>query len=124
VTIDGVWETTGLHWTKAAWASADAAVQDGHWLEVKLPRPAPVSTLCVYWAIDNNSVFSSRNIDIEVPDGDGWKAVATVRDNPPSTVTRVTWPPVATDRVRLHQIKGGGPAQRPNIMWVAEVCLY
>lgn len=124
VTTDGVWETTGLHWTKAAWASADAAVKDGHWLEIKLPRPVPVSKLWVYWAIDSNSVFSARNVDVEVPDGAGWKVVASVRDNPPSTVTQLTWPAVTTDRVRLHQLKDGGPAQRPNIMWVGEVCLY
>lgn len=123
-TIDGVWETTGLHWTQAAWASSDAAVKDGHWLEIKLPRAVPVSKLWVYWAIDNNHVFSARNYDLEVPAGTGWKVVASVRDNPPSTVTVTQWPAVTTDRLRIHQLKDGGPAVRPNIMWVAEACLY
>ena len=28
------------------------------------------------------------------------------------------------ERVRIHQLPGGGPASRPNIMWITEVCLY
>jgi hypothetical protein len=39
-------------------------------------------------------------------------------------VSRHTWPATVTDRVRIHQLEGGGPASRPHIMWVSEVCLY
>lgn len=124
VTIDGVWETTGLHWTRAAWASQDNAAKDGHWLEIKLPRAVSVSKAWIYWAIDNNHVFSSRAYDLEVWQEGKWQPVAQVRDNPPSTVSRHEWPPVTTDRLRIHQLQGGGTATRPNIMWIAEVCLY
>ncbi|MEN6404767.1 MAG: discoidin domain-containing protein, partial [Armatimonadia bacterium] len=124
VTIDGVWETSGLHWTKKAWASQDAAAEDGHWLEITLPAPKPVSQAWIYWAIDNNNVFSSQNYDIELWDGKQWKPVVQVRDNPPSTVSKHTWPSQVTQKVRIHQLKDGGPASRPNIMWVSEVALY
>lgn len=122
--IDGVWETSGLHWTQKAWASQDAATEDGHWLEIKLPRPMAVSQAWVYWAIDNNLVFTARHYDVEIWDGKAWQTVAQVRDNPPSTVTVTTWPSQVTERVRLHQLKSGGAAIRPEIMWVTEVGLY
>jgi len=124
VTIDGVWETSGLHWTKRAWASRDAAAEEGHWLEITLPKPTMVSSLWVYWAIDDNNVFSARNCDVELWDGKAWKSVAQMRDNPVSTISRFSWPAQVTDKVRLHQPKSGGPASRPEIMWVSEVCLY
>jgi hypothetical protein len=124
VAIDGVWETTGLHWTKRAWASRDSAQEDGHWLEITLPRPQPVSQAWIYWAIDDSRVFSSRNYDIEIWDGKAWQTVAEVRDNPPSTVTVTTWPSRVAERLRIHQLKSGGPASRPEIMWISEVCLY
>ena len=123
VTIDGVWDTTGLHWT-AKWASQDAAFADGHWLELTLPKPTPVSQMWIYWAIDDSRVYSARNFDIELWDGKAWKPVAQVRDNAPSTVSKLTWPSEVTQKVRLHQLKSGGPAIRPDIMWVSEVCLY
>jgi hypothetical protein len=69
-------------------------------------------------------VFSSRNYDIEVWDGKAWQAVAQVRDNPLSTVSQHTWPSRVTEKIRIHQLKGGGPASRPEIMWVSEVGLY
>lgn len=124
VTIDGVWETSGLHWTKRAWASQDAAFKDGHWLEITLPKPTAVSQMWIYWAIDDSRVFSSRNYDIEVWDGKAWQAVAQVRDNPLSTVSQHTWPSRVTEKIRIHQLKSGGPAVRPEIMWVSEVGLY
>ena len=124
VAIDGVWETTGLHWTQRAWASQDAARDEGHWLEIKLPKPTAIAQAWLYWAIDDNLVFSSRNYDIETWDGKGWQPAAQVRDNPLSTVTVSKWAPRTTDRVRIHQLKSGGAARRPEIMWVTEVGLY
>jgi hypothetical protein len=123
VTIDGIWDTSGLHWT-SRWASADAATPDGHWLEFTLPKPTPVSQMWIYWAIDDSAVYSSRNYDIELWDGKAWQPVVQVRDDPPSTVSKHTWPSQVTQKIRLHQLKGGGPASRPNIMWVTEVGLY
>lgn len=124
VAIDGVWETSGLHWTKKAWASRDSAGDDGHWLEIKLPEPKAISQAWIYWAIDDSRVFSSRNYDIEVWNGKAWEPVAEVRDNPLSTVTVSTWPSRVTERIRIHQHKAGGPESRPHIMWITEVGLY
>lgn len=124
VTIDGVWETSGLHWTKKAWASADRASEDGHWLEITLPEPVPVSLIWIYWAIDNSHAFSAQNYDIQVWQEDAWRTVAEARQMPLSTVSQHSWPSTVTDRVRIHQLPGGGPVSRPNIMWVAEVGLF
>lgn len=122
--IDGVWETSALHWTRKAWASADRADKGGHWLEIRLAKPTAVSEAWVYWAIDNNNVFCSRNYDIEIWEEEAWKSVVQVRDNPPSTVSKHTWPSRVTGKVRVHQLDAGGPASRPHIMWLTEVCLY
>ncbi|NPV46538.1 MAG: hypothetical protein HPY69_06255 [Armatimonadetes bacterium] len=124
VTIDGIWDPTGLHWTEAAWASADRAGEEGHWLEVRLPQAMPVSQAVIYWAIDNDQVMSSRSYEVQAWVNGAWQSVAEVRDASLSTVSRHQWPPVVTDRLRLHQPPGGGPASRPNIMWISEVCLY
>lgn len=124
VTIDGVWDPRGLHWTEAAWASADRAGEEGHWLEVRLPEAVPLSQAVVYWAIDKDQIMSSRSYDVQVWVSNAWQTVAEVRDAPLSTVSRHEWPPLNSDRLRLHQLPGGGPAGRPDIMWIAEVCLY
>jgi hypothetical protein len=124
VTIDGVWETSGLHWTKKAWASADRAIEGGHWLEIKLPQPAPISLIWIYWAIDNSNVFSSRDYNVQVWQEGAWRTVVEARQAPLNTVAQHTWPVTTTDRVRINQLPGGGPASRPHIMWVAEVGLF
>jgi hypothetical protein len=84
----------------------------------------PVSNALVYWAIDNSNVFSSRNYDLQARVGETWQTVAEVRDSPVSTVSRHGWPVTTSDRFRIRQLRDGGPASRPNIMWVAEMCLY
>lgn len=122
--IDGVWRATGLHWLKKAWASRDSAGDEGHWLEIQLPEPTPVSEAWIYWNIEGGQVYTARNYDVQVWENDAWRTVAQARDTAPATVTRHEWPVVTTDRVRVHQHQGGGAAIRPHIMWVTEVCLY
>ena len=124
VTIDGVWETSALHWTKRAWASQDHAGEEGHWLEIRFPEARTLSELWIYWAVDNQPVYSSVHYEVQFWTGTAWQTVLAVRDNPRSTVSQHTWPPTSTDRVRLWQPKGGGPAVRPNIFWISEVCLF
>ncbi len=121
--IDGVWDTSRLAWWDKAWASRDTAGTE-HWLEVQLPQPMPLSEVWIYWALDDNQIFASRNYDVEIWENNAWKSVVQVRNAPVTTVSQHAWPVTTTSRVRIRQLPGGGPAQRPHIMWISEVCLY
>lgn len=122
--IDGVWETAKLPWAQKAWASSDRALPEGHWVEIALPRPVELSQIWIYWAFDNDRVWCSHSYDVEVWENGAWRQVASVRKGPERTVSRHQWAKVTTDKVRVHQLPEGGPSNRPNIMWVSEVCLY
>lgn len=123
VAIDGVWETTGLHWTKKAWALSGCGIGRRALAGDHIALADACSAGVDYWAIDNERVFSSRNYDIELWEEQAWRSVAQIRDNPLSTVTISSWPAQTTQRVRIRQLMGGGPQSRPHIMWIAEIFL-
>ena len=117
--IDGVVRTNGLHWTDAAWASADAG--EPHWIELTFPRPERVGKVVLYWSIDNGKAFPSRAYKVQWLDGSGWKDAASVVNNPPRVLTVHAFQPVKTRKLRVWQPVAGGPASRPHIMWVSEI---
>jgi len=112
------------HWTDAAWASADTTVE--HWIEIDLPESRAIGRLVLVWPFDNGELFVSRDFQIQVYDEleADWVGIAQVDANRRSAYTEVTIPGINAQRWRILQPAGGGPQQRPNIMWVGEVGLY
>lgn len=116
--VDGVRDREKLHWTNAAWASADDG--DVAWLEIRFPQPQSRRTLRVRWATDNGRLHASRDYRVEVQRSGKWHIVQHVTGNT-AEVTIHTLPADPFDAVRLYQPPGGGNKLRPNLMWIAQV---
>jgi hypothetical protein len=120
---DGLTEVADLHWAKQAWASAETGGE--HFLLLTFKDPRRVSRGTVHWSLDAGVPWSSQEVWLQVPEGDGWKTVATLQVHAPEPLSRVALPqPVIADRFRLLQPSGEGPAARPNLMWVREIELF
>ncbi|MFO7947484.1 MAG: discoidin domain-containing protein [Armatimonadota bacterium] len=119
---DGAKDLTGVHCRNdVSWASAETP--SPHWIEVTLDEPRTIEEVSVWWAYYNNTYHTSQDIEIQVPDGDGWKIVYQSPEggHEPSAVTTFRFEPLETDRFRIYQHAGGGCAGRPDLMWVAEI---
>ncbi len=130
---DGLRNIEGLFWRDAAWASLEFKLD--HWIEVEFfqsnpsnPQPRPVREVRIYWALDNGQYWSSTHYEIQIWDDKARKWVTVkVVDNPDShrKFDRIVLDKTYyTTKIRIFQPKGGGPKERPNIMWVAEVEVY
>jgi hypothetical protein len=120
---DGIIHGEGLHWTKEAWASADSA--SAHWIELKFPAPISVGRASVYWSLDGGVPRTSQEVQLQVPQGDGWRTVATLKCSRavPQSDLKLDQS-VTSDRFRLLQPEGKGSPQRAGLMWVREVELF
>jgi len=79
-----------------------------------------VSTVVIYWATDGG-LQTSRAYRVQVEVAGQWRDVATVSDQAPRELSVHGFEPVTTRRVRTLQPDGGGPAARPQIMWMREI---
>ncbi|MCD6361449.1 MAG: discoidin domain-containing protein [Armatimonadetes bacterium] len=111
------------HWTEESWASADEEKE--HWIELAFEHEHAIKRVVIYWSLDAGKPKTSREVRLQVPDGDGWRTVQTVM---PAALEEETVleldRPVTTGRLRLLQPAGRGPSERPNIMWVREVEVF
>lgn len=119
--IDGVTDTEQVQWDQAAWASGDAKKE--HWVEMTFPREVTIRTVLLYWAIDGGNVWTSRDYSLQVPEDGGWRELATVKGQTQRDMSIHSFKPVTTNRIRLLQPAGGGPATRPNILWLREIAV-
>lgn len=120
---DGIIQGEGLHWTKEAWASADSA--NPHWIEMKFPASVSVGRASVYWSLDAGVPRTSQEVQLQVPQGDGWRTVATLKSPRPVPQSELKLDqPVTSDRFRLLQPEGKGAPTRTGLMWVREVELF
>ncbi|MFS8665504.1 MAG: family 10 glycosylhydrolase [Limnochordales bacterium] len=112
-------------WAEVAWASAETP--EPHWIELEWSQPQRIARVDLYWARDRDQFHASRRYRVEAWTGDGWQLIFA-HESPVGTthVTRhsVSFVPVTTTRLRIWQPPGGGPAGRPDLMWVAEVEAY
>ena len=120
---DGITLTEGLHWTKQAWASTDN--DQPHFIDLAFAEPREIDRLIIYWSLDSDIPRTSREIVIQVPDGDGWKTVTTATPNTPRPRTAITLDaPVTTDHLRVYQPAGKGSDLRRGLMWVREIEIF
>ncbi len=73
---------------------------------------------------DRGKRWISRNYAIQVKPGaaDAWKTVVAVSNNQ-STVGSYPLPEETISYLCIYQVPGGGPADRPNIMWIGQIHL-
>ncbi|MEI6501099.1 MAG: hypothetical protein WCP21_08735, partial [Armatimonadota bacterium] len=120
---DGVIHGEGLHWTKEAWASADSG--KAHWIELKFPAPVSIGRASLYWSLDAGVPRTSQEVQLQVPEGEGWRTVGTLKSSRPVPQSDLKLDQQVTSaRFRLLQPEGKGPQTRPGLMWVREVELF
>ncbi len=119
---DGRKEFDGVHCQNdVSWASAEQA--GPHWVQASLGQPRQLREVTVYWAFYGSTFHTSQSLQIQVPDGSGWRTVYTSppEGHPVGPCTTFPVPAVTVDGFRIVQADGGGAAGRPQLMWIAEV---
>ncbi len=119
---DGLQMLAGTDFTRRATATGES--EEPHWVQVTFPGERPLSCVVIYWAVEGDAVFSSRRFEVQALLGEQWVPVAQVDEPEPVFVSMVRFDEVSATAVRVVQPPGGGPAQRPNLMWVSEVEAY
>jgi len=119
VLTDGKVNPADVHWTDVAWASADQPAE--HWITLQFPQPLAARKVTVWWAKDNGQLMASATLEVQVPDGEGWRTVATGK--PSGEATGVELDGSAVKALRLRQPAGGGSRERPNLMWASELAV-
>ncbi len=97
---------------------------EAHWVEFSFKAPVAVEAVAVHWYTERGHFASSQSYKIQAWADGGYTDIVEVTDNPPVRRNLHTFDKVETDRIRILQPPGGGPAFRSNIMWVAEVEIY
>ncbi|HEV7300243.1 MAG TPA: endo alpha-1,4 polygalactosaminidase [Tepidisphaeraceae bacterium] len=116
--VDGVTDRTTLHWSKAAWASAED--EEPAWIEFQLPEPRKGGALHIDWEPSH----PSRAFTVQVKQGadSTWRDTKRTTEND-ARVTKVELPSEPYQAIRIHQEPGEGSTNRPNLMWIAQVFL-
>ena len=119
--IDGVKDTAGLHWTKAAWASTDSG--GPHWVQIGFPEARSIGQVVIYWSLDASRLHTSRAYVVTALTDAGAVELARVSGQEPSSASIHRFDAISANRVRIEQAARGGPGHRPGIMWIREVCV-
>lgn len=104
------------------WASEETP--SPHWVELRWPRPVTFSQVVVDWAECWRRYWTSTTYHLQVWQEGGWRDLVQNSDNREAAYTHHSFPPVETDRLRLWQPVGGGPVERPHLLWLAEIEVY
>jgi hypothetical protein len=116
--VDGIEDRAKLHWSVAAWASAEAG--ETEFLEFRLPQPRRGGTLRIDWQPNHASrVFA---VETRSSKSSPWLVVQKFDDNR-DEVREIVLPDESYEHIRIRQAPGGGSKLRPNLMWVAQVRL-
>ncbi len=118
--VDGIEDRRGMYWSEAAWASAE----DGEdaWIEIHFPKPKAGGTLTIQWAEDSKIIHASRDYRIEHKSNDQWISVP-MKPNVEGNISTHSLPDTNYKSLRIYQPAGGGGANRPNLMWIAQIKL-
>lgn len=119
---DGQVNPVGLPFNQAAWAAAESP--GPHWAQFTWPGPQRVGRVVIYWNVEDERVWTSQQVQVQVKEGEAWRTVAEVKPAAVEPVSVASFAPVSTSAVRLWQPQGQGPATRPHIMWLREVAVY
>lgn len=88
-----------------AWASGDTPMP--HWAEITLPEPVQVQAVEV---VSRQGPYLVTDVDIELPDGDGWRIATSIRGATDRKIVARLEAPTTTNRLRvsiLHELYEG-----------------
>lgn len=118
--VDGIEDRADLHWSRAAWASSDE-VDGDTWLQITLPEPRRGGELIITWATDSGITHVSQDYRVQTRSGGGdWQTIGSASRTTDDTSTH-TLPDEAFTELRLIQPRDGGAAERPGLMWIAQL---
>ena len=83
-----------------AWASGGTPMP--HWAEITLPQPVQVQSVEL---ISREGPYLVADVDIELPDGNGWRVAKSIRDAKDRKLIAPLEPPVRTDHVRVRILR-------------------
>ncbi len=112
-----------IRWQEA-WLSDERGAGHSHWVELAFTSDVPVRTAAIFWGVENGAPASSRAYAIQAWVHGAFTNILEVRDNPPAARSIHTFEATTSRRFRVCQPAGGGSAQRPDGMWIAEIELY
>lgn len=104
------------------WASSEEPVP--HWVELHWPGPVTLSQVVVDWAECWRRYWTSTRYRLQVRQDGEWHDVLEVTDNRETACNRHSFSTVQADGLRLWQPVGGGPSERPHLLWLAEIEVY
>ena len=111
-----------MRYNEGNWASAETP--EPHWIELRFDRPVRLAAVYVYWGFDRNRYLPARRVELQTPDGSGWRTVSTVEPGGNFDRTSFEFAPVTSQSLRVLQPAQQGPQNRSFIMWVREVKAY
>ena len=83
-----------------AWASGSSPMP--HWAEIQLAEAVDVAQVEV---VSRAGPYLVTDIDVELPDGDGWRVVKSVRDATDQEISVSLDEPASTDRIRVSILR-------------------
>lgn len=103
------------------WASAET--ETDHWAQVNLPRPTPVREVTVYWAAYTEVAHTPRYFEVQVLEDDQWVPVykSPAAGEKAQPVTTARFDPRTVSSLRIFMPAGKGSAERPLLLWIAEI---
>ena len=111
-----------MRYNEGNWASAETP--EPHWIELQFDQPVRLSTVYVFWGFDRNRFLPARRVELQTPDGGGWRTVSTVEPRENFDRTSFEFAPVTSQSLRVLQPAQQGPQNRSFIMWVRELKAY
>ena len=117
--VTDVREIAARRYNQGNWVSAESP--EPHWIELRFKKPERLTAVYVYWGFDKDRYMPSRTVELQAPDGGGWRTVSTLAPGDNYDRAAFEFDPFVAERVRLFQPAQAGPQHRPFVMWVREV---
>lgn len=117
--VDGIANRSAMHWSEAAWASAEVQGEDV-WLAFEFDKPKQGGRLKITWATDQGKAQISQRYRVQIKIDGEWQDVVEATGQQ-INVSMHPLPDAAYSGIRIHQPAGGGATSRPNLMWIAQV---
>ncbi len=104
----------------SSWASDET--ESEHWVRFNFPQPTAVSELRLFWAREDERIFTSRR-----GEAIGWTAagervhLAVLNLDREEADTTLSFDTLQLAAVEWRQPRGGGSVHRPNLLWLNEL---
>ncbi len=124
---DGVREAKRM---RESWKSSPENTSP-QWAELHFTNQVPIRAVAIHWHVEKGVPWSSRQYKLQRWEADAqdprkgeYKDIAEIKNNTAAPFSVHTFPEAKTQRLRVWQPSGGGPAGNANLMWITELEAY